>query len=135
MAIYKNKIVSVMGNPQLETKLPLMIQIVDSQGQYFTVPSREVKFTKDEFKAANRQLEEDAKNKIPVLQEATDEEIEAAKNGLTPPNDPETKQLAMIKLQHEKSQELTRKNNEKALAEAKKEFDAQQSKTSVAKVA
>lgn len=124
MAIYNNRLVRINGNPQLETRLPLTISVINDKGEYFTVAPNTVKFTKDEIKAMSRNLEQNAKDKIPYVLEATDEELEAAKLGISPATDPELKQQAMIKVQQEKAEEASRKANEKAKAEAEKEFEA-----------
>jgi ethanolamine ammonia-lyase small subunit len=125
MAIYNNREVAVMTPLKLEKKLPERVQIKDKQGQFWTVSTSELKFTKDEKKA----MQVENNDKLDSIKEATPEDLEAVRAGVEPPSSPELKERAMQKAKHEDTVKLVQKNDEIAKAEAQKTLDAEKKAT------
>jgi hypothetical protein len=115
MAIYKNREVSVIG-PNTMANTPETINIRYKDGTHENVSVGQVRFTEDEKK----DLVKNYPSKYQDVSTATQEDIDAVRNGVTPPSDPSYKVLAETQVRHQKQQEETNKHMEQAKKEADK---------------
>jgi hypothetical protein len=118
MAIYKNREVTVTGLTPLAT-LPPTVNLRHKDGSNEHVSIGHVAFTKSEKES----LKKAYPSIVDDLPEASDEDIAAVKQGVTPPSDPVLKEQAELKAKHKKQQEAVDKANKEAEDKATKELD------------
>lgn len=119
MAIYKNREVQVIGpNPQLTTPETVSIRYAVA-GTTEIVPFGAVRYTEQEKKDLIKQYPA----RFNDVETITDEDIKAVRLGVAPSFDTSAKEAAESKVQHQKQNEYTQKQNEKLEEEAKKDLD------------
>lgn len=118
MAIYKNREVSVIS-PNYQFRTPDVVTVMYMDGSHENVPFGQVKYTQ----AEKDSLVKNNPSIFDNVEVVKDEDVKAVRLGVTPPSDPEFKQMAEDKARREKMEEETRKNMEAAKAEAEKNLD------------
>lgn len=116
MAIYNNREVQVAGMNN-HTPAPATINVIHKDNTRENVPVTSVYFTESEKKT----LVKNHPSRFEDVKVATQADIDAVRAGVTPPSDPSYVDEAKAKIHHEKQQEMIKKNQDAALAEAKKQ--------------
>jgi hypothetical protein len=118
MAIYKNREVYLVSTFVPSNTNVELVAVSYTNGMRDNVPLNQVKFTEEEKKA----LIKDNPNKFENVEVATKEDVEAVRIGVTPPSDPSFKEAAEARVQKEHQDKKLAEMNEKAKAEAEKNF-------------
>lgn len=116
MAIYKNRLVQVMG-PNIQANSPETINIRYKDGSNENVKLSDVSFTDDEQKS----LQKAHPSKYDNVLKATQEDVDAINTGITPPSDSSLQQKAADTAFHDKQVKAAADQKAKLEAEAAKE--------------
>lgn len=116
MAIYNNRVVTVVGPARMQAAQPNNVAVQYEDGSHETVAIGRVKFTKAEKDSLIKQYPSDFDN-IDVISE---DDVKAVRAGVAPSYDPSYKQAAEAQVRTEEARKINEDNVNKAKEQAKK---------------